>query len=125
MAWRLGTNLIDGTLDNTTPGKVTGTLRFIGRKRAVRIDLAGDILGDGGGKRLMLKNPNPLERNRVLPLPRGRKSQSYMTGFAAVQRGAVGTMTVDERGCYLEWYGEKNGRTVIELPREQFEIVNE
>jgi len=126
MAWRLGTNLIDGVLDNTTPGKVTGELRFIGRKRPVRLDLAGDILGEGRGKRMVLRNAKPQERNRVLESQFGdRRAGTYMRGFASVQRGEVGTMKVDPRGCWLEWYGEKNGRTVLELPREQIEIVND
>ncbi len=124
MAWRVSDNLIDGTMDNTAPGKVTGSLRFIGRKRPVRLDLAGDLGGEGRGKRLVLRNAKPQERNRLLPGPRGHRPGTYMEGFAQVQRGEVGTMEVDARGAYLEWYGEKNGRVVIELPREQVEIVN-
>lgn len=124
MAWRVSDNLIDGTLDNTAAGKVTGELRFIGRKRAVRLELAGDIGGEGKGKRLVLRNPKPQERNRILPGPRGHRAGTYMTGSHAVQRGEVGTMKVDAQGAYLEWYGEKNGRVVLELPREQVEIVN-
>jgi hypothetical protein len=117
MAWRLGTNLIDGVLDNTTPGKVTGSLRFIGRKRPVRLDLAGDFAGECQGKRLVLKHADPQERETIL----GRAG-SYMVGFKPVQRGEVGTMKVDETGAYLEWYGEKNGRVVIELSRAEVEV---
>jgi len=120
MAWRLGTNLIDGVLDNTTPGKVTGELRFIGRKRPVRIELEGDFDGESRGKRLVLRNTKPQERNRSFGRP-----GTYMAGFKQVQRGAVGMVTVDERGAHIEWYGETNGRVVLELPREQVEIVRE
>ena len=122
MAWRVTDNLIDGTLDNTTSGRVTGELRFLGRKAPVRFDLAGDFAGECRGKRLVLKHAEPQERNRTLERP-----GSYMTGFKRVQRGEVGTMQLDERSgyVYLEWYGDKNGRVVIELPREQVEILSE
>lgn len=125
MAWRISDNLIEGTMDNTVAGKVTGQLRFIGKKRPVRLDLAGDIAGEAKGKRLVLRNANPQERNRLLPGPRGHRPGTYMTGFHAVQRGGTGTMKVGEHGAYLEWFGEKNGRVVLELPRRQVEIVNE
>ena len=120
MAWRVTDNLIDGTLDNTTPAKVTGELRFLGRKRPVRVDLAGDFAGECRGKRLALKHAEPRERNRILP---DRRAGSYMTGFAAVQRGEVGRMMVDDCGAYLEWFGEKNGRVVIELAVAEVEVV--
>ena len=118
MAWRVTTNLIDGTVDNTAAGKVTGSLRFIGRKRPVRLELAGDFTGECQGKRLVLKNRHPHERNSTLA-----RAGSYMVGFKPVQRGDVGTMKVDETGAYLEWYGETNGRVVIELARVEVEVV--
>ena len=33
MAWRPSEYLIDGELDNTNPGKVTGWMRFAGMRR--------------------------------------------------------------------------------------------
>jgi len=115
MAWRLGTNLIGGTLDNTTPGKVTGELRFIGRKRRVRLDLVGDFDGECRGRQLVLRNQTPEERNSA-------GAGSYMDGFAGVQRGEVGLMKIDKNGAYLEWYGDKNGRVVIELAPCQVQV---
>ena len=118
MAWRLTTNLVDGTVDNTAAGKVTGELRFVGRKRRVRLDLAGDFQGELRGKRLVLRHSHPEERNCVL----GR-GQSYMVGFKPVQRGEVGNIYLYDGGVYIEWYGEKNGRVVIELCRTEVEVV--
>src|SRR5690242_11089716 len=53
MAWRPYANLIDGELDNRTPGKVTGWMCFYRRgKRPLRVtfDLAGDFHEDIRGK---------------------------------------------------------------------------
>jgi len=40
MAWRPTQYLLEGELDNTTPGKVTGWMRFAGMKDNVAFDLA-------------------------------------------------------------------------------------
>jgi len=39
MAWRPTEYLIEGELDNTNPGKVTGWMRFAGLKDKVTFDL--------------------------------------------------------------------------------------
>jgi hypothetical protein len=91
MAWRPYENLIDGELDNRTPGKVAGWMRFCRRgKEPLRVtfDLAGDFLEDIRGTVIRLKNPMPSDRNEEL----GRAG-TYMEGFAEVQRGTVGDMT--------------------------------
>ena len=43
MAWRPTEYLLEGELDNTTPGKVTGWMRFAGTKDRVTLDLEGDF----------------------------------------------------------------------------------
>lgn len=45
MAWRPTTLLIEGMLDNTTPGKVTGWMKFAGMKEKVTFDLEGNFHG--------------------------------------------------------------------------------
>ncbi len=87
MAWRPYSNLIDGELDNTTPGKVTGWLRFFRNGKAplrVVLDLAGDFHEDIRGSVIRLSNPNPSDWQR---------NGSHMDGMEPVQRGTAGDIT--------------------------------
>ncbi len=119
MAWRPNKNLMDGELDNTTPGKVTGWLRFLRRGKAplhVTLYLAGDCHRDLQGRRFRVVNPDPSD-------------DDDLKGFAAVQCGHTGDMTAGDEPRdyvdypYLEWYSEHNGRVVLELERSQLEIL--
>ena len=91
MAWRPYENLIDGELDNRTPGKVTGWIRFCRRgKRPFKVTLilAGDFHEDVRGRVIRLTNPEPSDRNAGL-----EREDTYMKGFSHVQRGDVGDIT--------------------------------
>jgi len=50
MAWRVSAYLIEGELDNTQPGKVTGWMRFAGMKEQVTFDLKGDFPSPAFGR---------------------------------------------------------------------------
>jgi hypothetical protein len=94
MAWRPYENLIDGELDNRTPGKVTGWMRFYRNDEEplrVIFDLAGDFHDDIRGKVIRLNNTNPSDRAETLERP-----GTYMDGFASVQTGDVGDMTAGQ-----------------------------
>ena len=123
MAWRIHTNLTDGEIDNTTPGRVTGTLRFVGKGGSVTLDLAGDFSGRLKGRRLRLENPDPAEHNEAL-----HRADSYMRGFDRRQEGEVDGIEPIGRGkagpLHASWYSE-NGRVVLELPAEGWEIVED
>ena len=91
MAWRPYANLIDGELDNRTPRKVRGSIRFFRRGKEpfrVTLDLAGDFHEDIRGKVIRLSNPKPSDENTQLD-----RKGTYMEGFSAVQSGAVGDIT--------------------------------
>ena len=91
MAWRPYENLINGELDNTTPKKVTGWMRFFrsgSRPLRVTFDLVGDFHEDIRGKIIRLKNSEPSDRNHQLD-----RKDTYMEGFSAVQKGKVGDIT--------------------------------
>jgi hypothetical protein len=91
MAWRPYENLIDGELDNRTPGKVTGWMRFYRRGKTpfkVTFDLDGDFHEDIRGTLIRLSNPNPADRNDEL-----ERGGSYVEGMSRVQRGEVGDIT--------------------------------
>ena len=91
MAWRPYENLINGELDNRTPGRVSGWMRFFrtGRQSLkVNFDLIGDFHEDIRGKVIRLSNPNPSDRSTEL----GR-GKTYMDGFGSMHRGEVGDIT--------------------------------
>lgn len=116
MAWRPYDQLIEGELDNTVRGKVTGWMRFVGLKDTVTFDLDGDFHRDIRGAKVRLIGNNCADPE---------KSVSYMEGFSLVQKGNVGDMTaglppqdyVDYP--YVEWYSAG----VIELEPHQVQIL--
>lgn len=122
MAWRPNANFQEGELDNRTPGKVAGYVRFYREGRSplrVTLDLEGDFHADIAGYRVRLRNPEePREAYPDAAVPR----RSYMDGFEPRQRGVVGDMTAgwEVNGAapyvpwsYFEWYGP-NYRVVLE-----------
>jgi len=116
MAWRPTKHLINGVLDNRTHGRVVGWLQFRGLATPVELDLVGDLEGHGFGKQVRIARPKSNGQGNVGP---------YWERFANPQRGRVGTMRIDDRGAYIEWFGEENGRVVLELRSVQVELVNE
>jgi hypothetical protein len=121
MAWRPNKYLIEGELDNTQLGKVTGWMQFAGMKGKVTFDLEGNFHRDIRGAKIRFKgNASGNEPD----------AKAYMEGFAKHQTGKVGDMTAGlppadyVSGCvYLEWYGDHNGRIVIELEQSRAEVI--
>jgi len=111
---------VEGELDNTLPGKVTGWMRFAGVRGKVTFDLAGDFHRDIRGTVIRFRGDAEFSPDDAV---------SYMDGFAPWQTGKVGDMTAglsprDYVGYpYLEWYGDANGRVVLELEPNQMEVV--
>jgi hypothetical protein len=113
MAWRPIRYLVEGEMDNTVPGKVTGWLQFARMKDKVVLDLVGDFHRDIRGTRIHLSGDGCRERT------------GYLYGFSPRQTGKAGDMTagyppLDCRyGPWFEWYSEQNGRVLLEpVPRE-------
>jgi len=125
MAWRPTDYLIEGELDNRNPGKVTGWMKFAGMQKNVTFNLEGNFHRDIRGAKVRLRgdgeSANPKE------------AQKYMEGFAQHQTGNVGDMTAGLPPCdygapgeaYFEWYGDNNGRIVIELGTDQVELLTQ
>lgn len=128
MAWRIERAVIRGIIDNTVEGLTTGTVWLAGRETPLQLRLMGDCWRDLAGTRLAFENPHPD------PSPE-------TAGLAEQQAGVVGDMTasrkcrvcatddeeleeLDDLGVpvpcawhntlYLEWFGDFNGRVVIE-----------
>lgn len=117
MAWRPTRFLIEGMLDNTRPGKITGWMTFVGKKEKVTFDLEGDFQRDIRGAKIRFRGKAEGDV---------KKAREYMKGFGRYQIGKAGDMTAGfvplERGlgnCYLEWFSKKNSRVVIELEQNR------
>jgi hypothetical protein len=107
MAWRPTLYLIEGELDNTQPGQVSGWLQFVRMKNKVILRLAGDFHRDIRGTRVLLA---------------GVANPGYvgcMRGFSRQQTGKVGDMTAGlpprdyVHRPYFEWYSQENGRVLL------------
>ena len=123
MAWRPNEQFIEGVLDNTVPGKVTGWMRFAGIKEKVVFDLEGNFHRDIRGAKVRLRGDGESAN--------AEESAKYMEGFSKLQKGNVGDMTAGREPQdyvnypYFEWYGDDNGRVVIELEPDQVEILTQ
>ena len=115
MAFRPTQYVMEGELDNTIPGKVTGWMRFAGVRKGVTFDLKGDFHRDIRGAKIHFVGDGR-EQDPEAP--------GYMDGIAVHQTGKVGDITAGLPPCdyvsypYIEWYGDDNGRVVIELEAE-------
>jgi hypothetical protein len=120
MAWRPTQYLIEGELDNTHPGKVTGWMMFAGKNEKVTFDLQGDFHRDIRGAKIHFSNDAEVNID---------EAQGYMDGLASHQTGNVGDITAGlppkdyVNYPYIEWYSNENGRVVIELEPVQVEVI--
>lgn len=122
MAWRPSEYLIEGELDNTVQGHVTGWMKFLGRKNRIKFDLEGEFHRDIRGAKIRFRNDQYKDADP-------QEAKKYLRAFETIQTGVVGDITAGlpphdyGRSPYFEWYGDDNGRVVIELLPEQIEIV--
>ncbi len=120
MAWRPTEYLIEGELDNTVLGSVTGWMKFAGLEKNVMFDLEGNFHRDIRGTKIHLAG-NGYEE--------GEKARKYMRCFSSNQTGKVGDITAGlppqdyVAYPYIEWYGDENGRIVLELEPDQIIII--
>ena len=120
MAWRPNEYLIEGELDNTRLGKVTGWMQFAGKEQKILFDLKGDFHRDIRGVKIHFKGDGQ---------PDEAEAEKYMEGFSPMQTGDVGDMTAGlpphdyGKLPYLEWYGDENGRVVLEPDAEQVQVI--
>ena len=120
MAWRPSAYLLEGELDNTNPGKVTGWMRFAGMKEKVAFDLEGNFHRDIRGAKIRLVGDGD----------ETDEARRFMDGFSATQTGKVGDITAGfppadyiSGAVYVEWFGLDNGRVVIELTQDQVKVI--
>ncbi|MHC4582637.1 MAG: DUF2958 domain-containing protein [Planctomycetota bacterium] len=122
MAWRPTQYLQEGELDNSCPNKVTGWMQFAGMNDKVTFNLEGNFHRDIRGAKIHFRG-DAYEDNADID------SGNYFDGFARHQTGTVGDITAglppQDYGNrpYVEWYGEENGRVVLELEPAQVEVI--
>jgi hypothetical protein len=122
MAWRPYEQFIEGILDNTVPGKVSGWMKFAGMREKVVFDLEGNFHRDIRGAKVKLCGNGETAN--------AEESAKYMEGFSKLQKGNVGDMTAGREPMdyvsypYWEWYAQ-NGRVVIELEPGQVELLTQ
>jgi len=122
MAWRPTQYLIEGELDNTAPGKVTGWMTFAGIKEKVTFELEGNFHRDIRGAKIHFTGDAYEDSVDI-------DSDGYFDGFGRHQTGNAGDITAGLPPCdygsrpYIEWYDHDNGRVVIELEPAQVEVI--
>ena len=120
MAWRPTRYLIEGELDNTIPGKVSGWMQFAGMDKKVTFDLEGDFHRDIRGAKIHFVGQGQKDD------PAAAK---YMDGLAVHQTGKAGDITAGlppqdySSYPYLEVYSDQNGRIVLELEPGQVQVI--
>ena len=151
MAWRPADLVLEGQLDNTTPGWTTGWIRLEGRAEPLKLKLVGNCCADLAGWKFRIV--------RTQPSPDRDEAMDY-DGITTNQSGTIGDVTADQmvrhfecstrkamqlsrrgrrastrlsRALYLEWFSNNNGRVVIEstclsverLGERAFELTKE
>lgn len=147
MAWRPEQLVRAGELDNTQLGWTIGWLELDGIDERLQLKLAGNCHPDLAGWKFRIR--------RIEPEPPkdfdGEEPPDY-SGISRDQSGHVGDITADQmikhfdiptdelvqrlragekppfswRKClYLEWYGNHNGRVVIQSTRLEVERLGE
>jgi len=123
MAFRPAHYLIEGELDNTTAGRVSGWMQFLGMPRRVTLNLTGDFHADVHGARIHLYGM--LDQNED-----EKKAVAFMRPLKDHQTGRAGDITAGlppyPYGLhpYVEWYSIQNGRVVLELEPGQITRID-
>ena len=129
MAWRIHERISKGEIDNRQRDRVRGQIWLVGRDEPIRLDLSGNCLRDLAGCFVKFGNPQakPAADEDVALADR----QSGVAGeITASRKVRVFDVPLEEAlritkegkappehmgNCfYLEWFGDTNGRVVIE-----------
>jgi hypothetical protein len=136
MAWRIAQSVVRGEVDNRRRGEIVGKVWLLGREAPLILQLAGNCWRDLAGFQFTFTNPNPVPGDN--------------TDLEPVQRGKAGDITASRKvrdvpmedlekiisepdgnkparyplvsSFYMEWYGNDNGRVVIESARFKIEL---
>ena len=122
MAFRPTRYVIEGELDNTHLGKVTGWIQFAGMNERVVLKLKGNFHRDIQGAKLHFTGDGGEPPQDAV---------AHMEGFWPEQDGKAGDITAglpphDFGGQpYIEWYSYGSGRVVIEPDKDHVEVIGQ
>ena len=122
MTWRPSAFLLEGILDNRTPGRISGWLRFAGLAEKVVLDLEGDFEPDIRGRRIAFRSAY---------VGREATAKAYMEGFQERQSGKAGHITLGGPPYswtdfpYIEWCSAENDHVVLYLEPHQVAVLDE
>lgn len=122
MAWRPSRYLIEGELDNTTLGTVTGWMQFTGMLFRVTVELEGDFHADIRGTKIHLTGSSRSDIDAAA---------TFMDPFDLYQLGKVLNITAGRpphdpsHAPHIEWFSRRNGRVVIELRPDQVQVIGQ
>ncbi|MDF3131036.1 hypothetical protein P0Y35_17630 [Kiritimatiellaeota bacterium B1221] len=135
MAQRLHHNIISGSIDCQTKGRITGELIFEGLDAPVKLELEGLPQPDLAGLRLHFRNPAPttplsldlslLQQGRSGDITASRKHHILDVPIEDAWDLGIHGLPVPRHIAnilYLEWFSEQNGRVVIEIADAELEI---
>ena len=139
MALRLDKSVVMCEIDNRLKDHVMGKIWVFGRNDPVKLNLKGNCLRDIAGQRVVFENPSPAPGNNVVDLA---PFQEGIAGeMTASRKVKVTELTPEEamelrkekkeiplctaNSLYLEWFGEQNGRVVIELTNFKIKEISD
>ena len=128
MAWRIEQAVVRGEIDNTVEGRTRGRIWLAGCDAPLHLSLDGDCWRDLAGTRLYFENPAPrpgpetaglaVDQCGVIgDMTASRKAKVPLAGdeeLQALPRGQQEIAFEWRNTLYLEWFGNFNGRVVIE-----------
>jgi hypothetical protein len=127
MAHRLSSEILHGEIDNRQRGRTTGVLHLAGLAEPIVLELEGNPWRDLAGHRVVFKNPKPPRKAACTLVPRQTGRVGDITASRKVKvldcplEDLAKLHKLDqpvphhwENSLYLEWFGEINGRVVVE-----------
>jgi hypothetical protein len=129
MALRLCSEILHGELENRHPSRTTGILHLVGHKETLTLELVGNPWRDLAGHRVVFKNPSPgpareatsrlvkKQTGRVGDITASRKVKVLdcpLEELSALHRENRPIPHHWANSLYLEWFGDTNGRIVVE-----------
>jgi hypothetical protein len=137
MSFRIGEWVLRGEVDCRVRGKITGKLWLTGRKDPLRFDLSGIPERDLAGCVLKFKC-GEVQTGGKIPMGLVSEQPGRAGTVTASRKVRVPTIPTEEwqaclaekrpfpsqwkKAIYLEWFGETNGRVVVEIAGAHCEL---
>lgn len=143
MAWRPGSYVMKGELDNTTFGWTLGWIQLEGRNDPLQLKLSGNCHPDlAGWKFRICRTDDCGVRDPAVDVNDADTDQSGMIGDVTADKlrrhlevpaekylqqiaEGIAPPAIWRKALYLEWFSNRNGRVVIESTELGLERIGE